>query len=483
MTRIVLVVSGALALLALATVAPAVPFTLPAPLSAGHATMVAAFFATFPFVLPSRPRRRPGIAAHLAVTGAGFVLHPMTALGRDGTAIVLALHFLLVLWLRTNFPAGPKLAAVGACAGLLAGETLLARLPPFHLPPGVLDYGDLMVADDRPGALKPGLDARILTERGTGRFVTDRYGHRNARQVSLAKEAGLWRILLVGDSFATGYRVDQEAFLGARLERELRAGGDRAEVVTLGAGHPGFARWALERKGLRLDPDVVVLGLTLGNDLQSSWASHRGLRPAALEHFMLPDDAFLGGLELLPVALDRSLSSWRSYRRVTSLWRTETIASWYRDSPRQVHLFDPGHGLGFFFVRRRLPLVADAIETTLDDLAAMQALAASRATRFVAVLFPQRFQVHPGEWPATLGERGLDPGAFDVEAPNRALLEGCRSRGIDCLDLLPDLRRSCDRPCYLPQGDMHWNERGHAAAAAALGRALRRYRPDPRVRP
>ena len=479
-SRITFGASGTLALLALATAAPAVPFTLPVPLSAGHATLVAAFLATIPFVLAWPPRHRLGIAAHLAVTGTALVLHPMTILGRDGTTVVLALHLFLVVWLRTRLAPEPKLVAVGAFVGLLAGETLLARVPPFRLPSGVLDYGDLMLADDRPGELKPDLDVRILTERGTGRFVTDSNGHRNARGVSLPKEAGLYRLLLLGDSFATGYRVDQNAFIGARLERELRAVRDRSEVVVLGAGHPGYARWALERKGLRLAPDVVVLGLTLGNDLQSSWASRRGLNPSALEHFVLPDDSFLGALELLPLALDRSLSSWRTYRRVTSLWRAETIAAWYPDAPRRVHLFDPGHGLGFFYVRRRLPVVTDAIEKTLDDLAEMRALCVSQQTPFVVAFFPQRFQVHSREWPGTLWKWGLDREAFDPEALNRALLDGCRSRGIDCFDLLPDLRRSCDGPCYLSQGDMHWNERGHAAAAAALARALRR-QPDERA--
>lgn len=472
--RIALVLSGALALLALATVAPAVPFTLPAASSAGHAALVAAFLATFPFALLDSPWQRPGIAAHLAVTATALGLHPMTLLGRDGTAVVLALHLFLVLWLRTRLAPEPKLLAAGAFVGLLIGETLLARVPPFRLPPGVLDFGDLMLADDRPGALRSDLDVRILTERGTGRFVTDAYGHRNERSVSIAKPAGLYRVLLLGDSFATGYRVDQHAFVGARLERELRAGRDGAEVVVLGAGHPGYARWALERKGLRLSPDAVVLGLTLGNDLQSSWAARRGLKPQALEHLLLPDDAFLGSLELLPLALDRSLSSWRSYRRLTSLWRAETIAPWFAEAPRRVHVFDPGHGLGFFYVRQRLAVVADAIKTTLDDLAAIQASCASRGAPFVVALFPQRFQVQPREWPATLWTWGLDKDAFDLEAPNRALLDGCRSRGIECVDLLSDLRVACEGGCHLPEGDMHWNERGHAAAAAALARALRR---------
>lgn len=470
--RVAPLFTGGLALLALATVAPAVPFTLPEPLSLEHAALATAFLATWLFTLEDPPRRSALVFAHLGVTAAALALHPMTLFGRDGTAVIFALHLLVVLRLRTRLAPEWTLGATAVAATLFAAEAILARIPAPRVPPGVLDYADVLAADERPGTLKPRLDVRILTERGTGRFVTDSRGHRNAREVSLAKEPGGYRVVLMGDSFATGYRVDQDAFVGARLEKDLRRTRPGAEVVVLGAGHPGFARWALERKALRLSPDVVVLGLTLGNDVQSSWASRHGLKEAALESLLMPPDAFLGRARRLPLALDRSLASWRAYRHAASLLRPPTITAWYRESPREVRLFDPGHGLGLFFARRPLPLVADAIETTLDDLAALRTRCDSAGLRLVVALFPQRFQVSAEEWPATLWERGLDPKAFDPEAPNRVLLEGCRGRGLDCVDLLPPLRRSCDRPCYLPRGDMHWNERGHAVAAAAIAEAL-----------
>ncbi|HSD67070.1 MAG TPA: hypothetical protein VLF95_10235 [Vicinamibacteria bacterium] len=465
--------TGALALLQLLTIAPAVPFTFPEPLSAVHALLVAAFLATFPFVVPVPPRHPVGVAAHLALTGLALAVHPMALFGRDGSAIVLAAHFFTVLGLRTRLPPELTLAAVSTFAGLLASETVFARLPAVPPPPpGVLDYGDLMLADDSPGALRPALDVRIVTERGTGRFVTDSRGHRNAREVTLRKRPGVYRVLLIGDSFASGYRVDQEAFLGARLERELQARRPEPEVVVTGAGHPGYARRVLERKGLRLSPDAVVLGLTLGNDLQSSWIARQGLPGSVLADFFMPDDAYRGRLALLPLALDRSLSSWRTYRRLASLLRPDTIAPWYPEAPRHVALLDPAHGLGFFYTRRQLPIIARSIEATLAELAAMRDACEGAGVRFVVALFPQRFQASPREWLWTLRERGLDPGAFDPEAPNRALDEGCRARGLECVDLLPDLRRSCEDPCYLPQGDMHWNEHGHAVAAATLARAL-----------
>jgi hypothetical protein len=77
-------VTGAPALLALATVAPSVPFTLPEPLSAAHAGLVAVFLATFPFVLPSPPRHRAVVPRPLARESSTSGRQPRAASWRPG---------------------------------------------------------------------------------------------------------------------------------------------------------------------------------------------------------------------------------------------------------------------------------------------------------------------------------------------------------------------------------------------------------------
>jgi hypothetical protein len=217
----------------------------------------------------------------------------------------------------------------------------------------------------------------------------------------------------------------------------------------------------------------LLVGVTLGNDLSQSWLERHRLPADVLGSLLLPPDAYRNSFQLLPLKILRSVRAWRLFSRIEGLFTTEVISSWYHDAPAAVHLFDPGHSLGHFYVRRELELVRQSYEATLLDMDEIASAAVALGARPVFVFFPQRFQVTPQEWEATLFEYGLDPAAFDWVAPNRRLLSGCQAGGLTCVDLLPEFRAAAGQgTLYLPRGDMHWNRRGHEVAARALAAAL-----------
>jgi len=168
----------------------------------------------------------------------------------------------------------------------------------------------------------------------------------------------------------------------------------------------------------------------------------RGVPEPVIASLLLPADAFRRSPpDQLALRLDRSLRAWRSYRRLTSLLRREPITT----GRLLGEIGDAGAAVG-------VPLL-------------------------VAVL-PQRFQGSEADWRATAFEYGLDPGAFDLELPNRRIAAACARAGLDCADLLPAFRKEA-APTYLPLGDMHWNANGHGVAARALlPRALARLSPS-----
>lgn len=149
-------------------------------------------------------------------------------------------------------------------------------------------------------------------------------------------------------------------------------------------------------------------------------------------------------------------------------WKTRLRREWLLLSASgRVHLFDSMNGLGVFYSRRPLPLLEQCyhdLQAVLEDLA--RAAGKARLPLLLAA-FPQRFQVSPAEWRATVREYGLEASAFELEQPDRRLAVACARAGIECLDLLPAFRAE-PRPTYLRLGDMHWNARGHAVAARAL---------------
>lgn len=94
-------------------------------------------------------------------------------------------------------------------------------------------------------------------------------------EASAAKPAGVFRVLLLGDSFAFGFGVEDHETFAARLQHQLPppAGFDRVEVL-----NAGVAGWSadhyllfLRTRGLALDPDLILLALTENDPGDLRW--------------------------------------------------------------------------------------------------------------------------------------------------------------------------------------------------------------------
>jgi hypothetical protein len=475
---ILLTVSWALGLVQLLTVVPGAANTFLQPLSAEWGVLLVLYLVTGLCLLPGWARA-PLVGVHLLAVGLLMLAHPLTTLfGRDGPVIVLAAHALAVLQWRTRLARELKLLAASLLVGLLLAEAALSGLHAPKREAGLLDYGDMLGAYGEAGFLKPRLNARVVGWQGPATFVTNNHGFRNRDDVVEHKRGDRYRVIFVGDSFVVGYRTDQDATAGKVMEDELkrRMGRRSVEVLVAGAGHPGAALGLVEKHLLDFEPDLLVVGITLGNDISQSWLERQSLPAEVLSSLFLPEDAFAPGyLGQFPARADRSLRTWRIYRRAAQAIETDVITPWFRDEPGHAHLFDPGHSLGHFFVRRPLPLVEQSFDALYFYMESLAGVAQRRGTPLLFALLPQRFQVTQREWQATVRRYALDAKAFDSDRPNRRILDACAARGLACVDLLPTFRQECaSAGCYLPGGDMHWNSRGHAVAGRGLAAEVAR---------
>jgi len=457
-----------LALVQVLTIQPAPRFGFPEPRSGEHWLLAGLFLLTSLGLVGAG--RRWGVAAHAGVVAFVLALHPLTWFGRDGSAVVLMIWLGLLL-ARLPIRREWVLLFGSSMVALLATEALIAAFRPDDPQAGLPDYGAVMGEYGDCGFLRPSLTVDVVGEDRPARFVTNSLGLRYEREVTSDRPADTMRVLLAGDSFVAGYRTDQAETVGARLEAELGARlGRPVEVLPAGAGHPGASLDIARRCLALVTPDLFVVGITLGNDVSQSWFEERGLPASALDDLFLPPDASKSPAGLLPLKLLRSVRSWRFVRRIDALVHPQVIASWYEDAPTSLHLFDPLHSLGHFFVRRTLAPVEESFGATGRYLAEIAVTATEAGVPVMFVLLPQRFQVSDREWDATLFEYGLAADAFDWHQPNDRLMTICREAGLSCLDLLPAFREAATagEPLYLPRGDMHWNRRGHEVAARAL---------------
>jgi hypothetical protein len=362
------------------------------------------------------------------------------------------------------------------------------------------DYGDLHRFDpDREGGhLLPNLNLLVKTERASEavRFITNSKGFRSEKEFSYDHTASTFRILFLGDSYSDGMRTDQKLTIGYLLEEELNArapagGFDRFEVMISGHNNPTNARYYFQRHGYKYRPDLVLLGVTLGNDL--TWNSYRSTfvpvrdaqgRPA-LEWTHKPDQDDHKGVDLMipydayiqdesadgPLARERRIRAYLAARSILFGYEIPPIVNPLPSAPRHFFATDFSVSLGLFY----MPMMPgiDAIYADFEEtLAGFADTAARNGSRLAVVLFPVRIQLHGKDWELLRRFYRLRDEKFDLEYPDRRLLAFCRSHDILCTDALPALKAAArEHPwshLYRARGDMHFNERGQEVVAAGL---------------
>jgi hypothetical protein len=287
------------------------------------------------------------------------------------------------------------------------------------------------------------------------------HGHRSD-DVSLFKETGVFRILVLGDSFTVGTSIEQSHTYPSQLQRLLRRKTQhRVEVLNAGVGGWGPFQYAqyFAHYGLEFDPDLVIVGFFVGNDISRSVESIERLNTARMGR-RLSVEASRAPLIGLKVALHESSHLARlvfhSERPLFHIDRescdefpTEYIqlqryrSNIYRTDWRQ---------------HQKLTRVT-------RQIARIERLASDAGIPMVVVLIPGETQINPALPPLVF----IHDVPIDLDQPQRLLEERFANHGIETIDLLPAFRAN---PHCLYQNDSHWTAGGHQLAAREIYRAI-----------
>ncbi|MCC6179158.1 MAG: SGNH/GDSL hydrolase family protein [Chloroflexi bacterium] len=331
----------------------------------------------------------------------------------------------------------------------------------------------------------PGYDGWQHSSEYFARVHFNRLGLRDRRE-SYDKPPGTFRILLLGDSFMEGVQVEQQQTTAALLEASLRRERPDLNVEVVNAGVAGWGTGIeylyFDHEGYRFQPDLVLVGFFIGNDLHDNYYKLQlegdDLDQAVKPYFKLAPD---GGLERKdpPPAPPRPGGLVTALRACCRLWNVVETGAINRLSNPQanVPLFAAGplapHTRAMY-EKEPSGEWAEGWEITARLFDRLKARADEMGASLAAFVIPDSPQLSDDDWETMVQGRRLRDGRLDLAAPNQQLARIAEREGFLLLDLLPTLRAESggDWKRFYFQTDQHWNQAGHTLAARELTRFL-----------
>jgi lysophospholipase L1-like esterase len=340
--------------------------------------------------------------------------------------------------------------ALGELLVRIAAPQLIYRFPrDLFVPDPVVSY-----------RLRPGFDGRLDTPEYRTDMRINAQGLRDDRDYG-PKEAGVTRILMIGDSFTMGVGVDLDQTFIKQLESALNAGTVRKRVEILNAGVSGYstaqeARF-LQAYGFAFEPDVVVLGFFVGNDV-----AENGGTPSIVEDGYLAEPGREPGFlpwvgRLLAAHSQLYHLAWPYERRLRAEGRAQD--RWEAAKRSVAYLVDDTHDPAWSATYAALQQIVDAGRNAHIPVA--------------IVLIPESTQVDDAQWAALASSIGPGASAYDQHAPIDRLSRFGSERHVPTFDLLPAFRDAGEPAKLYFRQDHHWTVAGNTVAARSMEHFLR----------
>lgn len=270
---------------------------------------------------------------------------------------------------------------------------------------------------------------------------------------SIEKAEGVFRILIIGDSFVENFQVPLEKTFFKRIENTL----ENTEVIALGLGDSGTAQQYLVLKnfGLQYKPDLVLHLFFTGNDVKNN--SLTLMSDPHRPYFKLVN----GNLELQPFVTRTSIPKFKIASALKNNIRalellldtkgkllTKRIAK--DDYPVDYHVYDKEYS----------PEYQKAWQVTKTLIKQTENLAKENGADYILFVHPAIEQLY--------GHPALARAPVDFEKPDKILAEFCGQEEISCL-FMP--RNPQLNTHY--QFDGHWTEEGTNFVAEFLTKELK----------
>ena len=304
-------------------------------------------------------------------------------------------------------------------------------------------------------------------------FSTNSQGLRGDREFIVPKPAGVKRVVVLGDSFAWGYGVENDEIFTSRLGEQF----PDVEVVNLGVigFHLRSEIAYLKHTGLRYKPDVVLLAVCQ-NDIKR----HRASSSPAGQVAPSPSQPIRDDTKQTVSRLRGLKESLRTYSYTYALVqqgvnRNKSLAQLMIRVGLKEELagFDQLDDNLHASLKRYPPQVEAAMEMYLEDLRELKVFLDEQGIALIVALIPALQTVDGRALDASISYTKYDASDFDLDKAYQRIAEHAEGMGIAVINPVQAFRDQIAQGdvLYLPR-DMHFNAAGHQRFAERIAPGL-----------
>ena len=302
-------------------------------------------------------------------------------------------------------------------------------------------------------------------------------------EISREKPEGVFRILLIGDSFVEGEGVESEQIGANVLERQLSKKFEKSvEVVNMGvmSYSPIIYQRVIEDKGLPLDPDLVIVAVDM-SDFQNDYSYAKDLDESGNFRNILFQQK-MGQPHVVLPGVNAGIKFWlRSHSVLYSevADRTKQLIRKMRHIPEPTifKINDPASDPHFATRSEDNVHREEMWHPFGNSLIAINKLMEKAKVPWIAVTYPYGHQVRGDEWSKGRLKNGFESARVYLMTAADLLVSFGKDNGFRVINLAPVFQKEAEYQSnllYYPM-DGHFTPLGHKVFAEALKEEISDY--------
>lgn len=313
-------------------------------------------------------------------------------------------------------------------------------------------------------------------------FRVNNLGFRD-ENMTIKKPAGVYRMLLVGDSFTEGESVEESKTAAALVEKEMISETvKKIEIVNMGvmSYSPAVYYRVIKDKGLPLNPDLVIVNVDM-SDFQNDYAYAKDMDEDGNFRNILFQQQ-MGQPHVALPAVGSEIKFWLRSNSVLYLVladRTKQLVRKIKKLPEPTVFLANDLNSDPHYITRSEENASnpDAWKEISASLIMIRDLMKQNKIPLVVTIYPYGHQAGESEWGEGRIKNGFETGRIYPSIASDLLVEFGNKNGIKVVNFVPEFKKAVSAETgflYYPQ-DGHFTEKGHRVMADKLKEVISDY--------